>query len=215
MWTSSIASNMNFPAPVAVLGFLAACGGLALSLLAIITALFVKRPRIAKILGQLVLAGAVVYFGLLLALSLFSHERTLARGQEKYFCEIDCHLAYSIQGVHSEPAGKSVRYLVILRTRFDENTISSRRPKDAPLEPNPRTLRLGDDRGRKFALIAASGTPLTASLIPGQSYTTQLQFDVPTDAGSLRLLITSRDWPQYLLIGDELSPLHAKTWLEL
>lgn len=215
MGTTSIASNMNFPAPIAVMGFLAACGGLVLGALVIITAIFIRKPRLASLVAALVVAGAVVYLGLLLGFSLFSREKVLAHGQEKYFCEIDCHLAYSVVEFMAVPAGDSTGYTILLRTRFDENTISPRRAKDAPLLPNSRDVRVEDSQGRQYPITQSAGIPLTTSLIPGQSYTTELQFSAPNGASNLRLLITSHDWPEHFLIGDELSPWHRKTWLAL
>ena len=39
-------------------------------------------------------------YGLLLAVfSLTSYDRTVARGDEKFFCALDCHIAYSVQNV--------------------------------------------------------------------------------------------------------------------
>jgi hypothetical protein len=102
MWTAGIVSNMNFPAPVAVLGFLAAVAGVVLSILAALTLLFVGKARWALRVGALVGTGAVVYIALLLGMSLASREVTLAPGQEKYFCEIDCHLAYSVVASREE-----------------------------------------------------------------------------------------------------------------
>src|SRR5215468_10942099 len=124
VWNSGLISNMNFPAPVAVLGFLAACGGLALSTLGIVVAAFARQTRFIKPLFLLMGAGAAIYWVLLLIFSAVSHDRILARGQEKYLCEIDCHLAYSVVGVNAEAEGSSLNYTVSLRTRFDETTIS-------------------------------------------------------------------------------------------
>jgi hypothetical protein len=207
-----IASNMNFPAPLAVIGFLAASTGLFLSLAAILVAWFVRKPKFARSVGMLLAIGAVVYFALLFSFSLGSHATTLARGQEKYFCEIDCHLAYSIVDVKTEPG----RYLVTLRTRFDETTTSSSRPKDAPLTPSLRQVVLIDDNGDEYLPATITGTPLLTPLKPTDSYNTQLEFSVPGDAKNLRLLInTQPGWPDHLIIGDENSWLHQKTYLAL
>jgi len=105
MWHPGIASNMNFPATIAVLGFLMAIAGLVLSALAVITFLLVGKAKWARRVGALVGVGAVVYFGLLFGMSLASKEDTLARGQEKYFCEMDCHLAYSVVASREELVG--------------------------------------------------------------------------------------------------------------
>jgi len=40
-------------------------------------------------------------------------------------------------------------------------------------------------------------------------------YKAPADATGLRLLITSNAWPEHLLIGDEQSPFHGKTWFAL
>jgi hypothetical protein len=98
-------SNMNFPAPASILGFLGACGGLVLSLLAIGVAYFARKPRLGQLLLKLTAAGALFYLGLLLAFAWSSKDYLLTQGQEKHFCEIDCHLAYSVLSVKSESSG--------------------------------------------------------------------------------------------------------------
>ena len=108
MWSTHIASNMNFPAPLAVLGFVAALGGLFVALAAAVIFWLVRKPGIARAAVVLVAGGAAFYFALLLAFSAGSHETVLARGQEKYFCEIDCHLTYSVVDVQAQANGHFV-----------------------------------------------------------------------------------------------------------
>ncbi|HTZ96254.1 MAG TPA: hypothetical protein VMB18_07650 [Terriglobales bacterium] len=211
-----INSNINFPAPLAAMGFLAACAGTVLSGCALIAAAFVGKLKIARIALSLLAGGAAIYLALLLFFSLASHETILARGQEKYFCEIDCHLAYSIVDVKRESKASVNRYILEIKTRFDEKTISSNRPIDAPLMPSPRTVDLIDANGAKYPLEALAGTALTTSLIPGESYLTQVSFSVPSQAKGLKLFITTTpQWPDLLVIGDENSWLHKKTYLAL
>ena len=213
MPTATIASNMNFPAPLAVLGFLASSLGFAVALAAALIFWFARKPKPARIAATIFGFVAAAYIALLLAFSASSRTTVLARGQEKYFCEIDCHLAYSIVGVESQPGG---RYLVTLRTRFDETTTSPNRPKEAPLTPSPREVRLIDSSGREYSLAATQGTPLLTPLKPAGSYTTQLEFLVPPDAAGLKLLlITTPGWPDHLVIGDENSWLHKKTYFAI
>jgi len=219
----AIASNINFPAPLAALGFLGACGGLFVALASILIFWFAGKPKFARVAAYAIAAGAVVYCALLFGFSIASRATTLARGQEKYFCEFDCHLAYSIvdvnaqdvnaHDVNAQPGG---RYVVTLRTRFDESTISPQRPKDATLTPSPRDVRLVDSAGHEYAPIAIVGTPLLTPLKPADSYTTQLEFDVPKDATGLRLLVnTTPGWPDHVVIGDENSWGHKKTYFAL
>jgi hypothetical protein len=213
MWSTHIASNMNFPAPFAVFGFVAACGGLFLALGSAVIFWFARKPKVAQIAAIGIGAGAVVYFALLLGFSAGSHESALARGQEKYFCEIDCHLAYSVVDVNAQASG---HYIITLRTRFDETTTSPSRPKDATLTPSPREVRLLDGAGHEYAPVTSAGTPLLTALKPADSYTTQLEFNLPQDATGLRLLIkTAPQWPNHVVIGDENSWLHKKTYFAL
>ncbi len=208
-----IATNMNFPAPLAALGFLGAAIGLVLAIAAIVIFWLARKPKFARIAAIAIGAGAVTYLALLFGLSVSSRATMLARGQEKYFCEFDCHLAYSVADAHSQPDG---RLLVTLRTRFDETTTSPSRPKDATLTPSPRDVRLIDSAGHIYTPISIEGTPLLTPLKPADSYTTQLVFTVPKDATALKFLVTTTAaWPDHIVIGDENSWLHKKTYFAL
>lgn len=205
-------TNMNFPAPIAVLGFLAITGGSIVACLSIVVALFLKKKPAATWITKVSLAALALYTALLLAFSLASQETALAAGEEKYFCEIDCHLAYSV--VNAKWTGPK-SYVVTLRTRFDETTTSATRPKEAPLQPNPRSIHLNDADGATYPLIATLGTPLTQSLKPGDFYTTQLFFEAPASLRAPRLFLISQGWEETLIIGSENSPLHKKTYFRL
>src|SRR5581483_5804915 len=216
MSTVHFASNLNFPAPLAVLGFLAAFGGLAVAAVSILVFWFARKPKLARRVAIAIGGGFLLYFALLLGFSGASQTKTLSVGQEKYFCEIDCHLAYSVLDVKKRAQNAFTDYSITLRTRFDESTISPNQPKDAPLMPSPREVRIVDGTGREFAPTAAEGTPLMTALKPGESYNTQLTFRVPRDAGGLRLLLrTTPAWPDHVVIGDENSWLHKKTYFAL
>jgi hypothetical protein len=213
---SAIASNMNFPAPLAVLGFLAVGGVLFLALASVLIFWFARKPRFARIAATTLAAVAVVYFALLFAFSAASRTTTLTRGQKKYFCEIDCHLAYSVADVKTQGAADSVRYIVTLRTRFDETTTSPSRPKDAPLTPSPRMVKLIDVAGHEYTPAVAAGTPLLTPLKPADSYTTQIEFVIPKDVNALELLVTTTpQWPDHFVIGDENRLGHKKTYFAL
>lgn len=212
----TMASNMNFPAPLAVVGFLGACVGLFLAIAAVVIFWLARERKFARYALATIAAGAVTYFAVLFAFSAGSRASELARGQEKYFCEIDCHLAYSVVNVAAKPDGSMNDYVVTLRTRFDETTISAQRPKDAPLMPSPREARVMDSAGHEYAPVATAGTSLLTPLKPSGSYTTQLEFRIPKEAGGLRLLLnTIPQWPDRLVIGDENSWGHKKTYFAL
>jgi uncharacterized membrane protein YedE/YeeE len=213
---TSVASNMNFPAPLAVVGFLVACIGLFVAVAAVLIFLFARKPKFARGTAIGLGFGVVIYSGLLFGFSAGSSSKTLARGQEKYFCEIDCHLAYSIVDVKTQSDGEWNLYSITLRTRFDETTTSPNRPKDAALTPSARDVRIIDADGREYAATAITGTPLITPLKPAGSYATELEFRVPRNASGLRVLLsTAPGWPDHVVIGDENSWLHEKTYFAL
>ena len=221
-------TNVNLSAALGVLGLMGAWCVLFLLGLVALHALVVRRyGRMKLSLAGMALVSAA-YAGLLLAFSLASGGRVLARGEEKYFCEIDCHLAYSVAGVRraktlgaGAPAtARGEFYVVTLKTRFDETTVSPRRG-DAPLSPKPRSATVYDAEGRSYeeseegrralAAVRGVGMPLDTPLRPGESYTTELIFDLPPDARSPLLLLNESSPGTRLIIGHENSPLHEKT----
>jgi hypothetical protein len=207
-------TDNNFPAALQVVTFL---GSAALAgMLGLVTVYGFARKKwwAKKTLAVLACAGGI-YFMLLFGFSLGSRDVTLARGQEKYFCEIDCHLAYSVEGAKWIQDGEHRSLAVTLKTRFDPNTTSSHRPKDAPLTPNPREVTLIDAAGDEYRAVETDGTSMQKPLVPGEVYTTTLVFRVPQENSGLRLLITSPDGPVPLLIGNEMSLGHKKTYLGL
>lgn len=226
-------TNMDFSAPLAVSAFLGACFVLVVLGLVAMHALVVRRYARARVSIAMLACVSALYFGGLLVFSFASAGRVLARGEEKHFCEVDCHLAYSVVGVRraktlgegSAQATARGEFLVVtLKTRFDETTISPARG-DGELYPNPRSVAVYDADGhayetseegaRALAAVGASGTPIETPLRPGESYTTELVFDLPADARDTRLLVNESDLPTHFIIGHENSPLHKKTEFKL
>jgi hypothetical protein len=154
-----------------------------------------------------------VYVILLLIASATSRSRVLAPGDEKHICEVDCHLAYSVAASKAESvAGGLVRRVVTVKVRFDEATISSRRPKDASLSPNSRYVALVDAAGNSYP---GSTEGLKRRLIPGESYMTDIAFDVPAAAQGLRLILRNNDFETHFVIGHENSPFHGRATFAL
>src|SRR5215470_16619692 len=147
MMQSTLALDAFVPplAPVVVLVFLGAIGLTAAAAVGGAVALSFRRFRLARGIFGTGLAVAAGYGVLLLGVALQSRERTLSPGEKKYFCEIDCHLAYSIAGVESAGPGTLA---VTVTTWFDPSTTAPFRG-DAPLTPNPRVVYLVDDLGRR------------------------------------------------------------------
>jgi hypothetical protein len=226
-------TNVNLAAPIGVLAFLGTGLLILVAALGLGGSLIMRKFRFARIvlLAVLVIAGA--YLAAILGFSLASHEKLLARGEEKHFCEIDCHLAYSIANVRqtktlgtapNQSTAQGVYNIVTIKTRFDETTIAPWRGSGL-LYPNSRVLTLVDERGSKHApsdvaqhLLDAtqtSVTPLTAPVRPGESYTTDVIFDLPADVKSATLLINEGDFVTHFVIGHENSFLHGKTRFRL
>ena len=199
--------------PLTVLLFLGLVLGSGALVAIYLFARITKRTPLARITLTLLLAGVATYAVLLIVASVTSRSRVIALGKEKHICEVDCHLAYSVAGVKAEPApGDGTRYTVTVKVRFDEETISSHRPKDASLSPNSRYVALVDAAGHEYP---GPTDGLRRRLIPGESYTTDLVFEVPASARDLRLVLRNADPETPFVIGHENSLFHGRTTFRL
>lgn len=226
-------TNVNLAAPIGALAFLAT--GLLFLIAGVIFLYTVIKGELAgsKFVISALAVIAVAYVGVLMFFSLTSSETVLARGQEKHFCEIDCHLAYAVLGVQqtktigngpNQATAQGIYHVITVRTRFDENTITPTRG-DGPLNPNSRIATVIDAQGhrhgpsedgqRALAQFEGSGIPFSTPLRPGETYTTRLVFDLPPDATSPTLLINEGSWLTHFIIGHENSPWHKKTRFQL
>lgn len=220
-------------APLVLLAFLGTGLALFLLFLGLVFALATRRRVLAKWLAGAALAGAGAYLGALLLFSFTSREENLHKGDRKYFCEIDCHLAYSLEeasrtkvlGIPPQTAAaEGSFYVVTVKTWFDPKTIASFRG-NGPLTPNPRDVFLVDESGRRYGVSPAGqkaleesrgpSTRLTRNLRPGESYTTTLVFDLPDGAGRPRLFLGDPPGIERFVIGHENSLFHRKIYFEL
>jgi hypothetical protein len=220
-------------APVIVLLFLLTLAILAAATALVLWSLGRKRLRQAGRILEGMAVLVVVYAGTLLTFSLTSPERILEPGQQKYLCEVDCHLAYSVASVTTARALGSGRerrtarglfHVITVRTWFDESTVSPQRGS-SPLWPSPRWVVIADEQGRSYppsrmglqALESEgrSGIPLDHPLRPGEFYSTSLVFDLPPEVEKPRLLIAENLLVTRFLIGHENSFQHKKTWFEV
>jgi hypothetical protein len=215
----------RLPSPLVMLAFLGTGVFLATLLFAALVALVLDKRRLARGLSLASLGGGILYLAVLLAVSLASREQVLRKGDRKYFCEIDCHLAYSLQEVTTKPVANATRYVVSIRTWFDPNTIASFRG-NAPLSPNPREVFVVDESGHPYGPSPAGmaaleeerggpSTPLSRELRPGESYTTTLAFDLPEPVRRPRLLLGDTPGLEFFLIDHENSLFHKKIYFAL
>ena len=208
----------EFPSALVALTFLGTSFLLAALALAAIVTFALGRRRLAYRASGAGLAAAALYVAVLISVSAASGDRILRKGDRKYFCEIDCHLAYSIEEAgRTTISGRSV-LAATLRTWFDERTIAPWRG-DGPLTPNPRVVFVLDDSGRRYEpndrVPIGESTPLTRALRPGESYTTTFVFDLPETAGEARLFLGDAPGVESLIIGHENSFFHKKIYFAL
>lgn len=222
-------TNVNLSAPIGALAFMGAGFLFFVAAVALVYSIVKRKFVLTRAAVVAMAAIAVMYLSLLLVFSFRSSDKLLARGEEKYFCEIDCHLAYSITEVREtktlgQASANGTFRVITIKTRFDENTISPKRG-DSPLSPNPRELTLISDDGRKYSPSAAgqaalealqlAGTPITNSLRPGETYASTVVFDVPADIKNPTLLIQESQLLTRFIVGHENSPFHQRTRFQL
>ncbi len=220
-------------APFVFLGLLGTGFFLAVATLAIIVALVLGKRRLARWAAAAVVVVAAGYGATLLIASLTSHARALGAGERKYFCEVDCHEAYSVTGFTTArtlgPASNPTTangtfYVVKIRVWFDPSTINPHRGIGY-LHPNPHVAVVVDERGREYPLSsrgqeafessAGHAIPFTQLLRPGESYETTRVFDVPVNAKNPQLYVTTPEWVTEFMIGHENSFFHSKTTFRL
>jgi hypothetical protein len=226
-------TNVNLAAAIGALVFLG-IGFLLLVLgVALMYSLLKKRSGLRKfsLVSLVVIAG--FYLVVLLIFSFASSDKVLARGEEKHFCEIDCHLAYSVVDVHdtktlgeapNQISAAGMFRVVTIKTRFDENTIVPNRGNGL-LYPNSRVVSVSDANGNEYLPSAqahrlleaaqAAGTDMTIPLRPSESYSTTLVFDLPADVKDPTLWLREGETITHLIIGHENSPLHKKTRFQI
>jgi len=149
------ASTPHF-APLVVLLFLGTIFLLGTALLVLFCGAVRRSAFFAKLGAGAVATIASGYFLLLSGVSLASSEETLPPDGWKYFCEIDCHIAYSLTRAQTAGAlgpemqqmsAKGKFVLLRVKTWFDERTTSAHRG-NGPLTPNRRKVLLVDDTGQ-------------------------------------------------------------------
>ena len=177
--------------------------------------LWARRTR-RMAMARLALRGAAVagaiYAICLTGAGLLSRPVILAATEEKYFCELDCHLAYQVIAVRPPGEGNQ-RWELLLQTRFDETTISPQRSREAPTWPAPRRAAVIGSDGVRYRLEASAethgSTALTEPLVPGARYVTRLETLLPPGVIPQQLELQDDIFLTQLLIDNERSPFHA------
>jgi hypothetical protein len=226
-------TNVNLAAPIGALAFLGTAFVVLVVCLTLIYSMVKRKVRLTKFALAATALIVGIYLVLLMTFSWASSEKVLARGEEKHFCEIDCHLAYSVTDVREtktlgdapdQVTAAGMFRVVTIKTRFDENTIGRNRGNSL-LYPNSRVVTVSDENGNQYFPSAeaqavleksrAAGTAMTIPLRPSETYTTTVVFDLPAGLTNPTLLIREGELVTHLVIGHENSPLHKKTRFQI
>lgn len=217
--------------PLNLVALLALVGGSGVAGCAIGAAFIAGRRDVARRCAWWLGAGWALYGAAVFSAALTSRDVVLGAGAEKHLCEIDCHLAYSVVRVRTTPTlgngaarqhARGLFHVVTIQVRFDSATISPHRGM-GPLWPGEHLIEVMDGAGGHYgyslaaqrALGLGDASPLTRPLVPGESYSADVVFDLPAGVRDLRLEIASLVPPTWLVIGHENSFLHKKTTFRL
>lgn len=200
----------SLTAIIQTLALLGAAAALALASIAVVALALSGRTQWARLSAVCGASVIFVYVIVLLSVSVGSVPRVLPLGERKVFCEIDCHVVFSIESP-AERRGDTVH--IALREAF--TNVSDARG-NAPLTPGTRHIALVAENGEHYLpvrLRPAGPDTLFAPIRPGEQHHAELAFVVPA-ALSLRGLLVENDDPvSRLMIAHERSPLHAKVLL--
>lgn len=210
---------------------------LAVGALALIAFIAHRRNNrgISRLSLLAIAAIAVGYTTLLVVASATSREKTLARGDVKWFCGfyLDCHLGLSVDGTEtvksimspSGPVTASGMFHVI-RVRLHNSAVNPAinmtlyepvaKVIDAFGNQYPRATNA--ERALSSASTTAKPLPREMRVSHEPAYAT-LVFDLPADVRDPRLLVTD-GWVidralEFVLINDENSIFHSRTLLAL
>jgi len=177
-------------APLTVVAFLGTAAFLAVASAAALVAFWMRKKWIGIAATLLAFLFTCGYALVLVGVSLTSHEKTLAPGENKYFCEMDCHIAYSVVDFEEAKALAMNHSRLCRRALRDcsiEDLVRSGHYLQASrrryLNPKSTACCLVDEAGISSAITSGAGSPgqvarryapLSQPLRPGESYVTEL-----------------------------------------
>ena len=162
---------------------------------------------LAAMAGGWISAYAVLVVGA----SLTSHEQLLARGETKRFCGfyLDCHVGVAVVNDSFSMTATSFVHDVTLRFSNDA--------RRETLTPWHVDMFLEAADGTRYPAIAGTGN-VERPIPAGGAYDVRVRFEQPAGSPVRRLMVRQGGdfmFPEIVLIGDEASLLHKKTWLQL
>ena len=145
-----------------------------------------------------------IYLMVVIAVSLMSPGRVLARGEPQCFDD----WCIAINGIDQQQNGALTTCVVSLQPSSRAKRVSQRE--------NGVSVVLVDNQGRTFEpRLDPSDTPFNALLYPGESVTVRRTFDVPANAKGLSLIVRHHGGLGAFIIGDQASLFHKPTLMRL
>jgi hypothetical protein len=207
---------------IGTLVFLATVAGALSALIVLVYALVTQRLRMVRavLIGSLIWVAA--YSALLVGASLLTPQRVLDAHQERCFDEMCFSVVQATTqsalgtGAQAQSA-QGLFYVVTVQLRN-----ASQRTAQKPDHP---AFFLDDGQGRQY-LPSPTGQQAIGQqpvweirLQPGETQVRTLIFDAPTllrqQSLQPRLGVTEGSWPTPVIIGDENSPWHQRTLIQL
>ncbi len=202
--------------------FLVSVVGALSVLVALVYGVFSRRRRLIRVVLISAVVWLVVYSALLVVASLLTPQQVLGAQQERCFDEM-CFSVLHATTQSTVGAGEQTQtaqglyYVVTIQLRN-----ASQRTAQKPDHP---AFFLDDGQGRQYqpsqvAQQALGQQPVwDARLQPGETQSRPLVFAAPANllqqSAQPRLGITEGSWPTPLIIGDENSPWHQVTVIQL
>lgn len=186
-------------------------------LIVLIRALYLLARRRYGPAGRVFLRlgiGLVVYFAVLISVSLVARQKILAMGQDR--CFDDWCLAVENASTAAKIGAVSSQgefHIVSLRVSSQAKRVSQR-ALDASVyiaDTQGHRYEPSDAGQRAYEAQSGAARPLSDRLEPGESYTTVRVFDVPRDAQGLGLVVEHGAFPGCIIIGDSQSLFHKRT----
>lgn len=191
-------------------------------LIALVYGVFSRQSRLIRVLLISGSVWLVVYSVLLVVASLLTPQQVLESHQERCFDE----MCFSVLQATTQSTVGNGEQTQTAQGQFYVVTVQLRNASQRTAQkPDHPAFFLDDGQGRHFPPSQAAQQTLgqqpiwDARLQPGETQSRTLVFDAPANllqqSAQPRLGIAEGSWPTPLIIGDENSPWHQVTVIQL
>jgi hypothetical protein len=207
-----------------VLLMLMTIGGLIIAAVLFVIALYTGKARLAKFVLGGVAVWFVFYFVMLLGVSLFSKEKTLALNEPKEYCGfyLDCHMHTAVKNVRTvktigDKTAKGEFRIVTVEVFSDavRATLGLITVDSHVVDAGNRTYTRDMDAETQLP----PQPDFEKQIDPEESFEKDIVFDLPVDVKDPRLDLREGYCIDHaieaVLIGDEDSILHPRSYFKL